>query len=129
MLPPLSALGLRTPREEIEKQFTEARQAVKEVTDNWWLFLVSGLAWFVVSLVVLRMNLTSVAAVGVLLGVGFLVSGAEEILIASVRSRRLVISSRIELARTALAESPARSTKSKGYQDGVRIVSANNAYA
>jgi hypothetical protein len=23
--------------------FTEARQAVKEVTDNWWLFLVSGL--------------------------------------------------------------------------------------
>jgi Short repeat of unknown function (DUF308) len=65
---------------------TEARQAVKEVTDNWWLFLITGLAWFVVSLVVLRMNLTSVAAVGVLLGVVFLVSGAEEILVASVRS-------------------------------------------
>jgi uncharacterized membrane protein HdeD (DUF308 family) len=64
---------------------TEARQAAKEVTDNWWLFLVSGLIWFVVSLVVLRMNLTSVAAVGVLLGVVFLVSGAEEILVASVR--------------------------------------------
>ena len=61
---------------------TEARQAAKEVTDNWWLFLVSGLIWFVVSLVVLRMNLTSVAAVGVLLGVVFLVSGAEEILVA-----------------------------------------------
>jgi uncharacterized membrane protein HdeD (DUF308 family) len=66
--------------------FTEARQAVKEVTDNWWLFLVSGLAWFLVSLMVLRINLTSVAAVDVLLGVVFLVSGAEEILIASVRS-------------------------------------------
>jgi uncharacterized membrane protein HdeD (DUF308 family) len=65
---------------------TEAREAVKEVTDKWWIFLVTGLAWFVVSLVVLRMNLASVAAVGVLLGVVFLLSGAEELLIASVRS-------------------------------------------
>jgi uncharacterized membrane protein HdeD (DUF308 family) len=65
---------------------SDAREAVKDVTDKWWLFLVAGLAWFVISLLVLRMNLTSVAAVGVLLGIVFLVSGAEEVLVASVRT-------------------------------------------
>jgi uncharacterized membrane protein HdeD (DUF308 family) len=66
--------------------YTEAREAMKQVTDKWWIFLVAGLGWFVVSLIVLRMNLTSVATVGVLLGVLFLVSGFEEVVVASVRS-------------------------------------------
>jgi uncharacterized membrane protein HdeD (DUF308 family) len=65
---------------------TGAREAVKDVTDKWWIFLVSGPAWFIVSLLVLRMNLTPVAAVGVLLGIVFLLSGAEEGLVATVRS-------------------------------------------
>ena len=64
----------------------EAREAVKEVTDNWWIFLVTGMAWFVISLVVLRLDLTSVATVGVLMGVVFLASGVEEAFVASVRS-------------------------------------------
>jgi uncharacterized membrane protein HdeD (DUF308 family) len=66
--------------------YTEAREAVKEVTNKWWLFLVGGLAWFIVSLLVLRMNLSSVTAVGVLLGVLFVATGLEELLVASVRS-------------------------------------------
>jgi uncharacterized membrane protein HdeD (DUF308 family) len=66
--------------------YTEAREAVKQVTDKWWLFLVAGLAWFIVSLLVLRMNLTSVASVGVLLGVLFVATGFEELLVASVRT-------------------------------------------
>ena len=64
----------------------EAAQGVEEVTHNWWLFLLTGTAWFIASLVVLRMNLASAATVGVLLGVVFLVSGLEEFFIASVRS-------------------------------------------
>jgi uncharacterized membrane protein HdeD (DUF308 family) len=38
----------------------------------WWLFLVTGVAWLLVSLIVLRFDVTSIAAVGVLLGVIFL---------------------------------------------------------
>jgi len=46
----------------------EAREAVKQVADKWWLFQVGGLAWRLVSLLVLSMNLTSAATVGILLG-------------------------------------------------------------
>jgi uncharacterized membrane protein HdeD (DUF308 family) len=64
----------------------EAREAIKQVTNIWWLFVLTGLAWFVISLVVLRMDIASVATVGVLMGVVFLVSAFEELLVAVVRS-------------------------------------------
>ncbi len=60
--------------------------AVRGMTDNWWVFLVTGLAWFIISLIVLRMNVASVATVGLLMGVVFLASGIEEFFIASFRS-------------------------------------------
>jgi Short repeat of unknown function (DUF308) len=63
----------------------EARQALKQVTDAWWVFLAVGLGWIAVSLVVLRLNLASVATVGVLLGILFLVSAADELVVAVVR--------------------------------------------
>jgi hypothetical protein len=44
----------------------------------WWLFLITGIAWLLISLIVLRFDLTSIAAVGVLLGVIFLMAGANE---------------------------------------------------
>src|SRR5208283_3673197 len=63
----------------------EIRQTIGEVTGSWWLFLVAAAAWFVIALVVLRLNLASVATVGVLLGVVFLVSAIEEFFVATVR--------------------------------------------
>jgi uncharacterized membrane protein HdeD (DUF308 family) len=63
----------------------EAREAVKQVTGTWWLFLLTGLAWFLISLVVLRMNIAAVATVGLLLGAVFLASAFEELLVATVR--------------------------------------------
>ena len=30
----------------------------------WWLFLVTGIAWLLISLIVLRFDVTSIAAVG-----------------------------------------------------------------
>jgi len=50
-----------------------------------WMFLVTGIAWMVISLVVLRFTIASVATVGVLLGVVFLLGSFSEILLASVR--------------------------------------------
>jgi uncharacterized membrane protein HdeD (DUF308 family) len=65
----------------IDSQF---RQAVRKIAGPWWAFLIAGLAWFVISFIVLQLNLTSVATVGVLLGVIFLVSAVEEFFVASV---------------------------------------------
>jgi uncharacterized membrane protein HdeD (DUF308 family) len=63
---------------------TELRQAVRQVAGPWWAFLIAAFAWFVISFVVLQLNLASVATVGVLLGVIFLVSAIEECFVASV---------------------------------------------
>ena len=63
---------------------TQIRDAVRKMVGPWWAFLVAGIAWFVISFVVLQMSLTSVRAVGVLLGVIFLISAIEEFMAASV---------------------------------------------
>jgi uncharacterized membrane protein HdeD (DUF308 family) len=53
--------------------------AVQNATGYWWVFLVSGILWLIVAWIVLRMNETSVAAVGVLLGVVFLFAAISEV--------------------------------------------------
>ncbi|HTW07114.1 MAG TPA: DUF308 domain-containing protein [Acidimicrobiales bacterium] len=63
---------------------TQVRDAVRQIAGPWWAFLIAGLAWFVISIIVLQLNLTSVGTVGVLLGVVFLVSAVEEFFAASV---------------------------------------------
>jgi uncharacterized membrane protein HdeD (DUF308 family) len=52
----------------------------------WWLFLVTGVAWLIISMVILRFSIASVAAVGVLIGVVFLVAAFSEMLIAAARA-------------------------------------------
>jgi uncharacterized membrane protein HdeD (DUF308 family) len=54
--------------------------SLKEVSKAWWLFLVTGVIWFVISLVVLRFNDRSVSTVGVIMGVIFLIGGFNEFL-------------------------------------------------
>jgi uncharacterized membrane protein HdeD (DUF308 family) len=53
----------------------------------WWLFLVTGIAWLLISLIVLRFDVRSIAAVGALLGVIFLMAGANEFVIALAQPR------------------------------------------
>jgi uncharacterized membrane protein HdeD (DUF308 family) len=47
----------------------------------WWLFLATGIAWLLISLIVLRFDITSIAAVGALLGVVFLMAGVNELVL------------------------------------------------
>jgi uncharacterized membrane protein HdeD (DUF308 family) len=35
----------------------------------WWMFLVTGVAWLIISVAVLRFSIASVATIGVLIGV------------------------------------------------------------
>ena len=50
----------------------------------WWLFRVPGVAWLLISLIVLRFDVTSIAAVGALLGVILIIAGANEFAIMSI---------------------------------------------
>jgi uncharacterized membrane protein HdeD (DUF308 family) len=47
------------------------RAATREATGYWWLSLVSGIAWLVISLVILQFDAASVTTVGVLIGFMF----------------------------------------------------------
>jgi uncharacterized membrane protein HdeD (DUF308 family) len=53
----------------------------------WWVPLLTGIAWLIISVIVLRFRMTSVATIGVLIGVVFLAAMVNEFLIAAVRRR------------------------------------------
>jgi uncharacterized membrane protein HdeD (DUF308 family) len=61
------------------------RRAIGEITSAWWVFLVTGVLWLLVALVVLRFDATSLATVGTLLGAVLLVAGVNEFLALSLR--------------------------------------------
>ena len=48
----------------------------------WWVPLIFGIFWVIFSLVIFRLDVHSVNAVGILVGVVFLVAGIEEVLTA-----------------------------------------------
>ena len=66
---------------------SRARAGLWRLAGPWWLFLLTGIAWFIIAWVVLRFTPASVATVGVLLGVLFLFGMLNEFLTASVRPR------------------------------------------
>jgi uncharacterized membrane protein HdeD (DUF308 family) len=65
----------------------QAETMLSRLAGPWWLLLVTGIAWLVIAMIVLRFRLASVAAVGVLMGVVFLGGWLSELVIASMRSR------------------------------------------
>jgi uncharacterized membrane protein HdeD (DUF308 family) len=45
----------------------------------WWVFLITGTLWFVLSLIMFRFNITSAKSIGILAGVVFLIAGVIEL--------------------------------------------------
>jgi len=64
-----------------------ARGGQWQLAGPWWAPLLTGIAWLIISVIVLRFRMTSVATIGVLMGVVFLAATANEYLIAAVRPR------------------------------------------
>jgi uncharacterized membrane protein HdeD (DUF308 family) len=60
-----------TPAGPVGRLFENAAS----MTRFWWLLLMTGAAWIVLSIVILRFDYTTVAAVAVLFGVYCLVRG------------------------------------------------------
>jgi uncharacterized membrane protein HdeD (DUF308 family) len=58
----------------------EIRREPTGFARNWWLFLITGLAWLVIAIVVLRFTITSIATVGILIGIMFLGAAMNEFL-------------------------------------------------
>jgi uncharacterized membrane protein HdeD (DUF308 family) len=55
------------------------RMIVRQGARYWWVFLLSGLAWFLIAWMVLRLNARSIATVGVLLGAVFLFAAINDL--------------------------------------------------
>lgn len=59
----------------------EAFAAIKKL---WWIELVLGILWIIVSLIILQYNSSSITMVGVIIGILFLVAGIQNFFIAYV---------------------------------------------
>ena len=60
-----------------------ARTGVREVTANWWWFLILGVLWTGLGMFVLSYRVGSVAVVAALVGVAFLFGGVAQLVVAS----------------------------------------------
>ena len=60
---------------------------VADNTRHWWMLLVSGIAWVLVSMAILQFNLTSVWSIAVLAGVVMFMAAATEFTLATVAPR------------------------------------------
>ena len=56
----------------------EERELVEEAADRWWLFLLSGIAWLIVALIIFQWNYTTVYAVSYLFGFIAIFAGVNE---------------------------------------------------
>jgi uncharacterized membrane protein HdeD (DUF308 family) len=60
------------------------REAAREVSGKWWHWLVAGIAWIAVALVILRFDAASVSTVGILLGMLFALAAAQNALLTAI---------------------------------------------
>jgi len=62
------------------------RAAVIEASRWWWLFVVTGIIWLMISLVVLRFTTTSIVTVGIIIGVVFAIAAINEFMMMAATS-------------------------------------------
>jgi uncharacterized membrane protein HdeD (DUF308 family) len=58
--------------------------ALRGIARYWWLWLVAGIFWIIASLVILQFDQASIKTVGILIGIMFLVTAAQQALIGTL---------------------------------------------
>jgi uncharacterized membrane protein HdeD (DUF308 family) len=64
----------------------EERDLVEDAADRWWLFLLTGITWLIVALIIFQWNYTTVYAVSYLFGFMAIFAGINEFMALSVSS-------------------------------------------
>jgi uncharacterized membrane protein HdeD (DUF308 family) len=59
--------------------FATAQRAIGRALPPWWVFLITGIAWMLVALILLRFDYTSVSAISILFGFVAIAAGVVEI--------------------------------------------------
>ena len=65
----------------------EGRALLRGLSRLWWLWLVFGIAWVVIAMVILQFDQASITTVGVLIGLMFFVSGIQQFAVAGLVDR------------------------------------------
>ena len=65
----------------------EGREMLRGLARFWWLWLVFGIGWVLISLVILQFDQASITTVGVLIGLMFFISGIQQFAIAGMVER------------------------------------------
>ena len=68
--------------------FHEAVDELVSTTKYWWLLLITGVAWVVIAILILRFDYTTVAAIAMLFGVFCFAAAANEVMVSAVMPSR-----------------------------------------
>jgi uncharacterized membrane protein HdeD (DUF308 family) len=61
----------------------DTRETARMFFNLWWLWLVTGVVWFVAALVILQFDQASITTVGILVGCMFLFAGVQQFVLAA----------------------------------------------
>jgi len=62
----------------------QEEEVLEEAADRWWIFLLSGIAWLVVSLIIFQWDYTTVYAISILFGCMALFAAVNEFMLIGV---------------------------------------------
>lgn len=65
----------------------EMREVLRGLSRLWWLWLVFGIAWTLVAVVILQFDDASVTTVGVIIGIMFFATGLQQFVVGSLVDR------------------------------------------
>ncbi|MEO8330730.1 MAG: DUF308 domain-containing protein [Candidatus Nanopelagicales bacterium] len=65
---------------------TEAKEVLTKMSSLWWVWLVTGITWVLISLIILQFDDQSVNTIGILIGCMFLLTGVQQFVFAGLSS-------------------------------------------
>jgi uncharacterized membrane protein HdeD (DUF308 family) len=60
------------------------REAARDITGLWWLWLIAGIAWGVIALVILQFDAASITTIGILVGAMFTLAAVQNFTMVSL---------------------------------------------